>query len=143
MRRTLALLSLTFASLCACLVAATACGDGTTAPAASVAGSYRLARVNGAALPMQIPGGLDGNPARITGGSAILDEAKRWSAQVTFAIDAAGATVPLTRTFSGIYTVSRDTVRLRDAVDGEVIVAVVRGARLSANVDGETFDFDR
>ena len=134
MRRTLALALL-----------AAACGDSPTAPTAPapVTGIYRLARVNGVATPAPIPGGLDGNPARATEGTVTLDGAGRWDARVAFAIEVSGAAVPVSRTFQGSYTVSRDTVRLRDGVDGELIVAVVRGARLSAVVDGATFDFDR
>ena len=128
--------------LLALALLAAACGDSPTAPD-PIAGTYRLARVNGVATPAPIPGGLDGNPARATSGTVTLDDAGRWNARVGFAIEVGGAAVPVSRTFSGSYTVSRDTVRLRDGVDGELIVAVVRGARLTANVDGSTYDFDR
>jgi hypothetical protein len=129
-------------SLVLALLVAVACGERTTEPVA-VAGTYRLSRVDGLLTPAPLPGGVDGAAARVSGGTATLEADGRWRAEVRIDVDANGAAVSVNQLFAGTYTVSRDTVRLRDASDGALFIAVVRGARLTATVDGTTFDFDR
>jgi hypothetical protein len=134
MRRTLA--------LSVALLAATACGDATTEPL-RVDGTYQLTRVNGVATPAPLPGGVDGTAARVTGGFVTLEPTGVWRAEVRLVVGPDGAGVTVSDLHAGRYTVSRDTVRLRDDVEGGTFVAVARGARLSATVESVVFDFDR
>lgn len=139
MRRTLSLATLAFVFAS---VSASACGDAATEPL-RLDGTYQLARVNGVATPAPLPGGVDGAPARVTGGSVTLEPTGLWRAEVRVLVGPDGSGVTATDVHAGRWTVSRDTVRLRDEIDGVTFVAVARGARLSAVVEGATFDFDR
>ena len=50
---------------------------------------------------------------------------------------------PSAAPLNGTYTVSRDTVFVRETSDGTIIPAVITGATLSASIDGVTFTFLR
>ena len=121
------------------LTLATACGDAATEP--EVAGSYALARVNGAALPARFP--IDAAPgtATATGGTLTMGPGRAWRAEVAALLDAGGAAVPASQVMAGTYTQRADTVFLRDARNGAVVPALVTGPTLVATVDGVRFEF--
>src|SRR5690349_20690926 len=127
----------------ACLLAAAlGCGESATEPV-TVTGTYHLTRVDGIPGPARIPGGVDGAPARLTAGTVSLRDAGVWSAEIVLLVVRQDGPATLSSRMGGTYSVSRDTVRLRDAIDGSVVVGVVRSSRLTVASNGLVLDFDR
>jgi hypothetical protein len=125
----------------ATIVLAAACGESPTEPALS--GIYDMVAVEGVSLPAAIPGGIDGVPATVTGGSVALGSDHTVSADLHVTLQSGSSASETVFTLSGTYSIGSDTVYMHDATTGQVVPAVISGSRLTARLEGLAFAFDR
>ncbi|MGI8619554.1 MAG: hypothetical protein ACR2L6_10795 [Gemmatimonadaceae bacterium] len=123
------------------LVAA-GCGgsDGINEPQ-SVAGTYTLRTVNGAALPF-VAFETAGYKLEVTGASYVLAASGTFTNSVSFRETEGGAVTTSTETLTGQYTVSGTTITFTDT-DGDVITGSLSGNTLQLSGDGITAVFVR
>ncbi len=120
----------------------TACGgDGINDPGNSVAGTYALKTVNGAALPAVIFE-AEGYKIEVVAANYVLAAAGTFSSTATFRETEAGVVTQSTETTTGTYSVNGTTVTFTDS-DGDVLSAVLSGNDLKFSEDGLTAVFTR
>lgn len=120
-----------------------ACGggnDGINEPR-SVAGTYTLQTVNGAALPFVVFE-TAGYKIEVTGASYVLASAGTFSNSASFRETENGVVTTSTETVTGQYTVSGSNVTFTDS-DGDVITGTLSGNNLQFSEDGMTAVFVR
>jgi len=116
-------------------------GDGINDPGNSVAGTYALKTVNGAALPAVIFE-TGGYKVEVVAANYVLAEAGTFSTSATFRETETGVVTQSTETTTGTYSVNGATITFTDS-DGEVFPAVLSGNDLKFSQDGLTAVFTR
>jgi hypothetical protein len=117
-----------------------ACGDSTTAP--TVDGVYFLQRVNGRTPPAILEARAT-DTTRATGGTITLKSDGTWSAEMILSVTAQGITIPTATSTLGTYTHAGETLDLREARDGTVHRASVRGGLITATLNGVALEYER
>lgn len=118
-----------------------ACGNSEpTAP--DIDGQYTLQRVNGAILPAILEATAT-DTVRAVGGSAVIRSDGTWAGEVNLLVTSGGFVLPTTDSGSGTYTREGETVRFREARDGSIVMATLRGGTLVMTVDGDMLEFQR
>ncbi len=116
-------------------------GDGINDPGNSVAGTYSLKTVNGAALPAVIfETGV--YKVEVVAANYVLAAAGKFSTTATFRETESGVATQSTDTTTGTYAVNGTTITFTDS-DGEVFSAVLSGNDLKFTEDGLTAVFTR
>jgi hypothetical protein len=107
-----------------------ACGssnDSTAPDASAYVGSYTLTKIDGQSLPTTISEG--GTDVNVTAGSAQILANGTWSAALT--------ATPVALNLTGTYTVSGNSLILRDSNDG-TSTATLSGDQLTVTTGDET-----
>jgi len=118
------------------LVTAAACGDSTAPTVASVAGTWTLKTVNGAALPATISGSGT-NRTDVTGGTTTMTAAGAYSQSVSLATVVSGQTTTSTLNDVGTFAVSGSTITFTSANSGST--NAVQTATLKDNTFSVSF----
>jgi hypothetical protein len=108
----------------------------------TVVGSYDLARIDAKPIPATFTD-TDGTILTITSGFLILREDKSWEAEVNAVAKISRADVLKSFRETGTYSVSHDTISLRDGPSGATTPALFRVNLVTATRDGRRFEFER
>jgi hypothetical protein len=120
------------------LVALAACGDSPTEPtAASLAGTWTLQTVNGAAVPATVAGS-GANRTDVSKGSVVLTAAGSYTQSVDLVTYTSGQPTTNTLGDAGTFSVSGSTITFTSSAGGSPQTATVNGSSMSLSFQGST-----
>ncbi len=124
-------------------LAAGACGGDSTAPAASIAGTYALQTVNSAPLPFTVIAITDYKLEILSDSYQIRDDGT-YSGTTQFRETQSGTVTVNSENSSGTYTRSGSSITLTDSVDPTYkITGTLDGGKFTVTVEGFVLVYQR
>ena len=119
-----------------------ACGENSTGPTnASIAGTYNLQTVSGAALPFVTSAA---NPkSEIVGAQVIVSASGSWNATVSVRITTGTTVATQSQVSAGTYTLAGSIASFKNNADETITAVTVSGNTLSATSGGFIFVYTK